>query len=96
VDLVEPASHRYGVLAIGRALRAPLRGAEISLLAPEDVVIFKVLSTREKDLEDASAVIRELGDELDLAAIDSDLGLLATEIEGHEIARRWKRCRDSP
>lgn len=92
VDLVEPASGRYGALAVGRVLRAPLRGSEISLLAPEDVVIFKVLSTRDRDLEDAGAIIRRLDAELDLAMIEAELARLAVEIPQHDIEPRWKRC----
>lgn len=93
VYVVEPASSRYAALALGRALRAPLRGSDISLLAPEDVVIFKVLSTREKDLEDASAIVRALGDDLDLATIEAEIEHLAGEIAGHDVEQRWIRCR---
>lgn len=95
VDLIEPASARYAALAVARTLRAPLRGHDISLLAPEDVVIFKVLSTREKDLEDAAAILRHLGDELDLATIGTEIQRLAAEIEGHDVAGRWLRCQSA-
>jgi hypothetical protein len=94
VDLVEPLSPRYAAAAVGRAIRAPLRDTEISLLTPEDVVIFKVLSTREKDLEDAAGILRQLGTELELARIDEELQTLAVEIPFHEILDRWNRCRD--
>ncbi|HEV8240471.1 MAG TPA: hypothetical protein VGS57_13965 [Thermoanaerobaculia bacterium] len=94
VDLVEPASPRYASLAVRRAVRAPLRGSEISLLAPEDVVIFKVLSTREKDVEDGAAIIRRLGGALDVAAIDAEVGHLIAEVPQHEVEQRWRRCRD--
>jgi hypothetical protein len=93
VDLVEPASPRYATVAIGRALRAPLRDVEISLLAPEDVVIFKVLSTREKDLEDATALMRALGDDLDMGIIETEIERLGVEIDGHDVESRWRRCR---
>lgn len=96
VDLVEPASARYAAVAVGRVLRAPLRGHEISLLTPEDVVIFKVLSTREKDLEDAASIVRQLGDQLDVAAIGAEVAVLAGEIEGHDVERRWNCCRSHP
>lgn len=92
VDLVEPASARYAHIAVERALRAPLRDSEISLLAPEDVVIFKVLSTREQDLEDASAIIRALDKDLDRASIAREIDRLAAEIDGHDIQQRWSRC----
>lgn len=93
VDLVEPVSVRYARLAVDRSLRAPLRESEISLLAPEDVVTFKVLSTREKDLEDAVSIIRTLGPEIDLAAVAAEIERLSSEIADHEIAERWRRCR---
>jgi hypothetical protein len=91
VDLVEPASARYAAVAVERALRAPLRGQDISLLGPEDVVIFKILSTREKDLEDAAAILRRLGDELDLAMIRTEIARLAAEVAAHNVAERWTR-----
>lgn len=93
VDLVEPASMRYAALAVGRAIRAPLRDTEITLLTPEDVVIFKVLSTREKDLEDATGVLHRLPAEIDMASIDDELATLATEIPSHDVLKRWSRCR---
>jgi hypothetical protein len=97
VDLVEPVSARYAALAVERALRAPLRDREISLLTPEDVVIFKVLSTREKDLEDAAAIIRQLGEALEIATISAEIERLGGEIADHDIAPRWERCqRSSP
>ena len=93
VDLVEPASTRYARLAVGRSVRAPLRDGEISILAPEDVVIFKVLSTREKDLEDGSAILRQLGRALDLTMINAEIERLIAEVPQHDVEQRWKRCR---
>lgn len=92
VDLVEPRSPRYAVAAVERAARAPLRGEEISLMTPEDVVIFKVLSTREKDVEDAAAVLRELSGRLDVAGIAAEIDRLSAEIPDHDLQARWRRC----
>lgn len=92
VDLLEPVSSRYAAAAIGRAMRAPLRDQELVLLSPEDVVIFKVLSTREKDLEDAAAILEELAGKLDVAAISTEIERLGTEIQGHDVEDRWRRC----
>lgn len=96
VDLVEPASARYAELAIRRVLRAPLRDSEISIVAPEDVVILKVLSTREKDLEDAASILHALENAIDVAAIETEVGQLAREIPHHPTAARWRRCRELP
>jgi hypothetical protein len=92
VDLVEPRSARYAAAAIGRAVRAPLRGHEIELLTPEDVILFKVLSTREKDLEDAAAILRGLAERLAMDLIADEIGRLTGEIQGHDIQKRWQRC----
>lgn len=92
VDLVEPRSARYASAAIKRAVRAPLRGREITLLSPEDVILFKVLSTRDKDLEDAAAILRELAGRLDLRELNAEVDRLAAEVEDHDVPERWRRC----
>lgn len=53
VDLVEPLSARTRGWYT-RALAGTLRGASLRLVTPEDFVVLKVLSTRERDLEDAA------------------------------------------
>jgi hypothetical protein len=95
VDLVQPASERYASLAISRALAAPLRYREITLLAPEDVVVFKVLSTRERDLEDAVAILHQLRGQLAFEAIEPEIDRLAAEIPKHDVRGRWRRCHGS-
>lgn len=65
VDLVEPRSERFAGAALSRALEGTLRGRTIRVLSPEDFVLFKVLSTRERDLEDAATVVRALGARLE-------------------------------
>lgn len=92
VDLIEPRSARFAAAAVARAVRAPLRDQEIQLLTPEDVVLFKLLSTREKDLEDAAAILRELAERLDGAGIAKEVDRLAGEIEDHRVQERWRRC----
>lgn len=78
--------------AIERSVRAPLRGQEIELLTPEDVVLFKVLSTREKDLEGAAAILGHLAGRLDTDLITNEIQRLTEEIEDHDVQDRWRRC----
>jgi hypothetical protein len=59
--LVEPRSSRFARWALQRAVTGSLRGTSIRVLSPEDFILFKVLSTRERDLEDAATVLRSLG-----------------------------------
>lgn len=91
---MEPRSARYARVALDRAAEGTLRGETIRVLTPEDFVVFTVLSTRERDLEDAATVLRVLGSRLEQACIASDLGALAAEITDHDIASRFDRVRD--
>jgi hypothetical protein len=49
---------------MGRSIGAPLRDRNVQVLTPEDFVLFKLLSTRERDLDDAISVVRRGRDEL--------------------------------
>ena len=91
LDLVEPRSRTYAERALGRALGSALRGQPLRLLTPEDFVVFKVLSTRELDLEDARSVLTSLGREIDRALIESELATLARELPDHAVAERGDR-----
>src|SRR5262249_37618531 len=55
-DLVEPRSKRYAESALLRALDGTLRNNKLRILAPEDFIVFKLLSTIDRDLEDAASV----------------------------------------
>ncbi len=68
-----------------------MRNEVVRVLAPEDFVIFKVLSTRERDLEDAASVVRGLGTILDLTAVEREVSLLKQEIPEHDTVARFAR-----
>lgn len=93
LDLVEPVDGDYAARALARSPRATLRNQEIRVLAPEDFVIFKLLSTRELDLEDAASVIHSLASDLDRDLLEREIGDLAACIESHPIRDRWDRVR---
>jgi hypothetical protein len=93
VDLVEPRSTRFAAQALGRAVTASLRGEAIRVLSPEDFVLFKVLSTRERDLEDAASIFRASDLTLDRELIDTESRRLAAEIPDHDVAGRLDRIR---
>lgn len=90
-DLVEPRSPRYARIALDRALEGELRGEMVQVLAPEDFVLFKVLSTRERDLEDALSVLVSLADRLDSDLLSEEAEALAKEIGDHDVRSRWRR-----
>lgn len=60
----------YDVAAVerGRAIEV-LSDVTLTVCSPEDLLIYKLISTRPRDHEDASGVIRRQGDSLDTAYI---------------------------
>jgi hypothetical protein len=95
LDLAEPTDPEYAARALARSLASTLRQREIHVLTPEDFVIFKVLSTRELDLEDAASVMRALGPDLDTELLQQEIDGLAGSVGSHPIRDRWRRIRSS-
>lgn len=91
VDLVEPRSTRFAAGALKRAVTGALRGAAIRVLSPEDFVLFKLLSTRDRDLEDAGTVLRASDLPLDRSFINAEAIRLAAEIPDHDVTGRLAR-----
>jgi len=89
VDLVTPRSPRYAHEMGARCMRGNLDGQPLSVIAPEDFILLKVLSTRDKDLEDARTVVAALRGRLDEALMRGEATTLSREITDHEIARRF-------
>lgn len=91
IDLVRPRSDRFAHAALERASTAPLRDRTVRVLSPEDFVLFKVLSTRDRDLSDAASVVGRSGEKLDRRLIDEEIGLLADELPEVDIRGRYNR-----
>jgi hypothetical protein len=99
VDLVRPRSDRFAAAVLDRAVRVTLRGVEIVVVSPEDFVLLKVLSTRERDLDDAASVLRRSGEVMDRALVETELTRLASELPDTPVRGRAAeveaRARDS-
>jgi hypothetical protein len=93
LDMVEPSDAAYAARALERTLASTLRGRPIRVLTPEDFVIFKVLSTRDLDLEDAASVLGALGPRLDGELLDREVALLVEAVGWHPVRERWERLR---
>jgi hypothetical protein len=91
VDLVTPRSARYASALMQRPLRGALDGQELRVIAPEDFVLVKVLSTRDRDLEDARTVVAALRGRLDEHLMTTEAAALAVEIADHDVAARFAR-----
>lgn len=72
IDLIT-ASLPFEETAYGRATAHELFGVTLPFPSPEDLVLFKVLAGRDKDLLDAVGVVRRHGDRLDLAYLERTL-----------------------
>jgi hypothetical protein len=92
VDLVEPLSPRYAKEVLARAYVGRLRERDLRIVTPEDFVLLKVLSTRERDLEDASAVLATLRGRLDRSFIDEQIRVLTEEISAHDVVGRYQKA----
>lgn len=91
VDLVRPRSMRYARCVLDRSLTGTLRDQAVRLVAPEDFVLLKILSTRDRDIEDAQSVVASIGARLELSLIREELARLEVEIAGHDIRGRCAR-----
>jgi hypothetical protein len=90
VDLVQPRSPRYAALAIDRAVHAPLRDRRIRLLTVEDFILFKVLSTRDRDLVDARAALVRSASVLESDVLEHEIALLTAELTDVDVQGRWR------
>lgn len=95
LDMVEPADAAYAARALERAIESTLRQSPIRALIPEDFVVFTLLSSRERDLEDARSVIRSLGSDLDDALVEEEVRALAPSRPPQRIIDRWRSARGS-
>jgi len=72
LDLIT-ASLPFEETAYGRASFHQLFGIRLPFPSPEDLIILKVLAGRDKDMLDASGVVRRHGERLDLSYLEQTL-----------------------
>lgn len=90
VDLITPRSERYATELMKRPMTGTLDGQTLKVVSPEDFILLKVLSTRDRDLEDARTIVAALRDRLDVSLIAREAALLATEVPDHDVTRRYR------
>ncbi len=69
-----------------RAVRVEIEGISVPIIAPEDLVVTKILAGRPKDLEDVRSVLAERADTLDKERIQSALAGLAEALSSDLVA----------
>ena len=75
--------------AIGRARLVRVGRTEVRVCAPEDLVLMKIISDRERDLSDARGVVARRFEELDLSYLEPRIRELADLLGKPEIVERW-------
>lgn len=89
IDVVAPRDAAYAELALDRSLPLQLRGTALAILAPEDFVVFKALSDRPIDIEDAASVLVRMGPDLDLTGIEQQVSAASRRVKLVDVWGRW-------
>jgi len=66
-----------------------VEGAPVRFIAPEELVVQKVMSGRPKDIEDVKGIVDIQGDALDKEKIRAALDGLGRELEKPELVKMW-------
>ena len=76
--------------AVERAVQVPVAGARVRFCTAEDLILMKIISSRERDLADAEGVaLRRMAD-LDLSYLEPRVQELSNLLGRPEIAERWE------
>ena len=88
VDLIF-GTNAYAAEALRRALTLMISGAAVKVCSPEDLIIHKLMASREKDRVDVEALIRLRKQTLDRSYLDPRVRELALALERPEIESRY-------
>lgn len=77
-------------LAIQRAVIHSVVGVPVRFCTPEDLILHKVLSNRERDLVDARGITLRRFSTLDLGYLEPRVAELALQLDRPDIQARWE------
>jgi hypothetical protein len=80
--------------AVRRARPIRIEGTEVRVCTPEDLILMKVISERERDIADARGVAIRRMTELDLDYLEPRIDELASLLERPEVRERWNRWKE--
>jgi hypothetical protein len=100
IDLVAPRDRAYAARVLDRSVEVPFAGRPTRVVGIEDFVVIQVLSTRDKDLDDAASVLVRAGNDVDADAVARECDALADALPDVAVAARWqevvRRAASSP
>jgi hypothetical protein len=76
-------------LFLARAVAVAIGGTSVPVIAPEDLVVTKILAGRPKDLDDVAGILHERGGQLDIAQIDDTLHLIEDALGQSDLRRQF-------
>lgn len=77
--------------AVARARSVAVAGGQIRFCTPEDLILLKIISRREKDQADVQGVLRRRFTELDLDYLEPRIEELSELLSRPEIWQNWSR-----
>ena len=78
--------------AIARGVTVPIGKSSVRLCAPEDLIVFKLVSERPRDREDVEGVIARQAAKLDLEYLGARAHELAADLGRPEILTFYSEC----
>jgi hypothetical protein len=76
--------------AISRAIEKDIQGTPVRFCTAEDLILHKIISDREKDLNDVENIIARQKNKLDIAYLEPRINELAGILEKPEILKKWE------
>lgn len=86
------ATGPLGQAILDRRRRITLEGRDVWLISPEDLILLKAFSERERDFDDLVALYRHSGSKLDKPYIDKWATSLDDSIGSDEVTERIRRA----
>lgn len=81
---------------LDRAVAVEIGGEQVPVIAPEDLVVSKILAGRPKDIDDVRGILAVRGPTLDLDRPRSLLALLETALDRSDLVRELDRLLAEP
>lgn len=80
----------YEKEAISRAVEIDIAGTPVRFCTPEDLILHKIISKREKDLEDIQAIVNRRLQKLDLKYLEPRIHELVKIMEAPDRWNKWQ------
>ncbi len=88
------ADNQFDETALGRAKQVEVApGQQIRICSAEDLILYKMISTRNKDRVDVESIILRQGSQLDDRYVESWLAQFEQALDGSTLRKEYRRLR---